>query len=93
VGHLALAASLTLGLGVGATVVTATSASAAQATFIATPNGMAGVVQEIVLFAPKLRNQVVILGFQINGVGSALQTTMNATGYGSIAWTPSIAGS
>jgi hypothetical protein len=92
-GHLALAASLTLGLGVGATVVTATSASAAQATFIATPNGMAGVVQEIVLFAPKLRNQVVILGFQINGVGSSLQTTMNATGYGSIAWTPSIAGS
>ncbi len=92
-GHLALAASLTLGLGLGATVVTATSASAAQATFIATPNGMAGVEQEIVISAPKLLNQAVILGFQINGVGSSLQTTIGANGYGYIAWTPSIAGS
>ncbi len=92
-GHLALAASLTLGLGLGATVVTATSASAAQATFIATPNGMAGVEQEIVISAPKLLNQAVILGFQINGVGSSLQTTIGANGYGYIAWTPSVAGS
>ena len=91
-GHLALAASMTLGLGLGAAVVTATSATAAQGTFIATPNGMAGVEQEIVVSAPSLRNQAVILGFQINGVGSSLQTTIGANGIGYIAWTPSIAG-
>ena len=91
-GHLALAASMTLGLGIGATVVTATSASAAQGTFIATPNGMAGVAQEIVVSAPKLRNQAVILGFQVNGAGSSLQTTIGANGYGYIIWTPGSAG-
>lgn len=92
-GHLALAASMTLGLGLGAAVVTASSATAAQGSFIATPNGMAGVEQEIVVSAPKLKNQAVILGFQINGAGSSLQTTIGANGYGYIAWTPSIAGS
>jgi hypothetical protein len=91
-GHLALAASMTLGLGLGAAVVTATSATAAQGNFIATPNGMAGVEQEIVVSAPKLRNQAVILGIQINGVGSSLQTTIGANGIGYISWTPSIAG-
>lgn len=92
IGHLAFAASLTLGLGVGATVVTATNAAAAQGTFIATPNGMAGVVQGIVISAPKLRNQSVTLGFQINGFGSSLQTTIGANGFGHIAWTPGSAG-
>ena len=91
-GHLALAASMTLGLGIGATVVTATSASAAQGTFIATPDGMAGVAQEIVISAPKLRNKAVILGFQVNGAGSSLQTTIGANGYGYMIWTPGSAG-
>jgi hypothetical protein len=93
-GHLSLATSMTLGLGLAATVVTATSAPAGQGTFIATPNGIVGVAQEIVVSAPKLRNQAVVLGFQVNGAGSSLQTTIGANGYGYgyIIWTPGSAG-
>jgi hypothetical protein len=88
-----LSASLVLGVSVVSSTGIATAAPVSKAAgFIATPNGMAGVEQEILIYAPNLQNQPVIIGFQINGVGSSLQTTIGANGYGSIAWTPSISG-
>lgn len=88
--------STTLALGVSVASVTAVANAAPAnraASFIATPNGMAGVEQEILISAPNLRNQPVIIGFQVNGVGSSLQTTINANGFGYIDWTPGASGS
>lgn len=92
--RIVLSASVVLGVSVVSATGIATAAPVSKAAgFIATPNGMAGVEQEILISAPNLRNQPVIIGFQVNGVGSSLQTTIGANGFGSIAWTPSVSGS
>ena len=90
--RLVLSGALALGLGLGGAAVTATSASAAQGTFIATPNGVAGIVQEILVSAPKFKGQTVILGLNSGAVSGSLQTTIGSNGYGSLAWNPSTAG-
>jgi hypothetical protein len=88
---LAVAASavLALGLGLGAAV----PGSAATNAFIATPNGMVGMQQEIVFRAPSLAGQVATIGFVSGAISNAGQTAVNAQGYGSLAWTPTSAGS
>jgi hypothetical protein len=54
---------------------------------------MVGMQQEIVFRAPALANQVATIGFVSGGVSNAGQTAVNAQGYGSLAWTPTSAGS
>ena len=95
ISRIALSATLAVGVGLGGSLVAAGAAQAAkvsQATFIATPNGIAGVTQEVVVSAPKLKGQVVSIGFQNNGTTGTLQTTIGSNGYGYMNWLPSAAG-
>lgn len=82
-------AALALGLGLSASA----PASAATNAFIATPNGMVGMQQEIVFRAPSLAGQVATIGFVSGAISNAGQTSVNAQGIGSLAWTPTSAGS
>ncbi len=87
-----LALALALGLfvlGLG----TSSPATAATNAFIATPNGMVGMQQEIVFRAPSLAGQVATIGFTSGAISNAGQTPVNAQGIGSLAWTPTSAGS
>ena len=88
---LAIVSSLALALGLG--LSTGAPASAATNSFIATPNGMVGMQQEIVFRAPSLAGQVATIGFVSGALSNAGQTAVNAQGYGSLAWTPTSAGS
>jgi len=86
---LALMAAIALAFGVSG--LTAAPASAADP-FIATPNGMVGVQQEIVFRAPSLAGQVATIGFVSGSISNAGQTAVNSRGFGSLAWTPTSAG-
>ncbi len=88
-----LAATLTLGLGLGTGAAVITPATAAATSFVSTPNGMVGVAQEILIFAPTLKNQAITVGFALGSAGSSQQTTVGANGYASMNWTPNLAGS
>ena len=85
-----LSLSMGLGLGTGAAVVT--PAGAATKSFIATPNGMVGISQEVLIYAPSLQGQEVTIGFTVGNAGSSLQTIIGSNGYGYITWTPNVAG-
>lgn len=85
----ALAAASILALGSG---LLASGPSQAASGFIATPNGIVGVQQEIVINAPTLAGQVVTIGFTSGALSNAGQTTLNSQGFGSLAWTPTSAG-
>jgi hypothetical protein len=87
-----LAGVLTAGLSLSAGLAGGTAASAAANSFIATPNGMVGVSQNIVIQAPKLKNQAVVIGFSLGSYGSTAQTVINAQGFGNLSWTPPTAG-
>ena len=87
------AAALAAGLGL-ALLPLAPSAQAAKAAagFIATPNGMVGVGQTITVYAPAAAGQVVTIGLQLGAAAMTTQTTIGTTGYGSVLWTPTGAG-
>ena len=87
---LAVVASFALVAGLSG--LTAAPASAVTNAFIATPNGMVGMQQEIVFRAPSLAGQVATIGFVSGAVSNAGQTAVNSQGYGSLAWTPTSAG-
>ncbi len=87
---IAVFSAIALALGVSGLVAAPASASN---TFIATPNGMVGVQQEIVFRAPSLAGQVATIGFVSGAVSNAGQTSVNSQGFGSLAWTPTSAGS
>lgn len=87
---IAILASLALAIGLSGLVAAPASANNP---FIATPNGMVGMQQEIVFRAPSLAGQVATIGFVSNGVSNAGQTAVNAQGFGSLNWTPTSAGS
>ncbi len=87
-----LAASLALGVSLGAAAVTGSAASAAARSYVATPNGMVGVEQDILVFAPKLKGQPVILGVNNAAASATLQTTIGTNGFGSASWTPNAGG-
>lgn len=83
-------ASLALVAGIG--LVTAPAATSASS-FIATPNGMVGLAQDIIVRAPNnLRNQPVTIGFTAGPYATSQQTIINSQGYGSMSWTPTQAG-
>ena len=88
----AMALVASLALVVGLSGLSAAPASAANE-FIATPNGMVGMQQEIVFRAPSLAGQVATIGFVSGAISNAGQTAVNSQGYGSLAWTPTSAGS
>ena len=86
-----LAASTALALGTALAVPGASSANTNA--FIATPNGMVGLQQEVVVRAPNLAGQVATISFTSGAISNAGQTAINAQGFGSLAWTPTSAGS
>jgi hypothetical protein len=87
------AATLAIGLVAGGATLAAPGAQAATAkTFIATPNGMAGVTQQVVVKAPKSKGQAVSVTFTSGASSTTLQTVINSQGFGSIAWTPAAPG-
>ena len=87
-----IAAGSALALAAGIALVSAPRATSATS-FIATPNGMVGLTQEIVVRAPaNLQNQPITLGFTSGPYATSQQTVINAQGYGSMTWTPSQAG-
>ncbi len=87
-----LAATLTLGLGLGAGAVSIAPANAATAPFVATPNGMVGISQDILVFAPRLKGQPITIGFALGSAGTSQQTVVGSNGFASMSWTPSLAG-
>jgi len=87
-----LAATLTLGLGLGAGAAVVTPATAATASFVSTPNGMVGMSQEILIYAPTLRGQAITVGFALGSAGTSQQTMVGSNGYGSMNWTPNLPG-
>ena len=88
-----LAATLTLGLGLGAGAAAIAPVNAATATFVTTPNGMVGIAQEVLIFAPTLKGQGISVGFALGSAGTSQQTVVGSNGYASMNWTPSLAGS
>ena len=90
-----IARSLLAGaVALGMTTASLTGAQAAPAnTYIATPNGMVGVQQTIIIRVPSLANQVATIGFVSGATSNAGQTQLNAQGIGSLNWTPTTAGS
>ena len=87
-----LAIVTAMGLAGGLSLSAAAPASA-DSGFVATPNGMVGIQQEIIIKAPSLANQVATVGFVSGGISNAGQTTVNSQGFGYLAWTPTTAGS
>ena len=81
-----------LGLALGSLAAAPALGSAATNTFVATPNGMVGVEQEVVVRAPSLAGQVATITFSSGATTNAGQTAVNAQGFGSLAWTPTTAG-
>ena len=88
-----LAVMSSFALALGLALSAGAPASAATNTFIATPNGMVGMQQEIVVKVPSMAGQVATIGFVSGGISNAGQTPLNAQGIGSLAWTPTSAGS
>lgn len=78
-----------LGLGLAAS---APAAAAPATSYVATPNGMVGVQQTLVVYAPRQVNQVVVISGTQGTVGTTLQTVVGASGFGSVFWTPPAAG-
>ena len=83
--------AMALALGVGSAL--APLATAAAPAYVATPNGMVGVGQAIIISAPTLKNQAVTIGLTSGATSFSQQTTLGATGIGSVSWTPTIPGS
>ncbi|MBI1350088.1 MAG: hypothetical protein GC156_03105 [Actinomycetales bacterium] len=63
------------------------------ATWVATPNGVVGVQETVVLKAPRLKGQVATLTLTApDGTSTSGQTVVNSVGFASLPWTPSQAG-
>ena len=71
----------------------AAAPATADDAFIATPNGMVGMQQEIVVKAPSLAGKVATIGFVSGNLSNAGQTPVNDKGFGYLAWTPTSEGS
>jgi hypothetical protein len=69
----------------------APSANAASG-WIAAPNGLVGLPENITVYAPGAAGQVVAIGFQIGAAALTQQTTIGTNGYGSLTFTPASAG-
>lgn len=91
--RLLIAAISSLALVVGSGATAATAAPVAGATFVATPNGLVGVQQQVTLKAPQLKGKVATVTFSLAGGASfSGQTPINSVGFGNLAWTPNLPG-
>lgn len=77
----------------GALVTAAPAQAATTPGFIATPNGLVGVSQSILIKAPNAAGQVVAVQAALGPAVTALQTTIGSNGIGQLTWTPGGAGS
>ena len=88
----ALGAALALGLGALAT----TGSSAAPisgGTWVASPNGLVGVQQTVIVRAPKSAGSVATISFTNAAAGTnAGQTAVNSNGFAYLPWTPNLPG-
>ena len=82
-----------VGLALGSLVAVPAMGTAATNSFVATPNGMVGLEQEVIVRAPRLAGQVATISFTSGSLANAGQTAINAQGFGSLAWTPTSSGS
>lgn len=91
--RLLIAAVSSFALVVGSGATAATAAPVASAAFVATPNGLVGVQQQVTLKAPRLKGKVATVTFSLAG-GSTFsgQTPINSVGFGNLAWTPNLPG-
>ena len=80
------AAALTL------TAVAGAPAAQAASGWIAAPNGLVGLPENITVYAPGAAGQVVSIGFQIGAAALTQQTTIGTNGYGALTFTPASAG-
>lgn len=87
-----LSAALAIGMTAGTALAAGTPASAATRGFIAAPNSMVGVNTQIVIYAPQVVGQTVVLGAQVGGFSTTMQTTIGTNGYGSVTWNPGATG-
>jgi len=88
-----VAVGVVVGLSLAGFAPAAQAAGVSGANWVATPNGVVGVQELIVLKAPKLKGQVVTINLTApNGTGTSGQTVVNSVGFASLAWTPSQAG-
>ncbi len=70
----------------------ASPAQAAPRGFVSTPNGMVGVPQEVLVYAPNAAGQAVTVGLQNGAVQQTLVASVGANGYASAMWTPTLDG-
>lgn len=88
----AVAALLALALASAGTPVQAAPLSGKS--WVASPNGVVGVQQQVVLRAPSLAGKVATVTFSTpTGATNAGQTSVNGAGFGYLAWTPNQTGS
>jgi hypothetical protein len=79
---------------VGAAVVSpAASSPLSGNTWVATPNGLVGTQQTVILRAPKLAGQAATITFSSAASGTnAGSTSVNSAGFGYLNWTPNLPG-
>jgi hypothetical protein len=71
----------------------ANAAPVPAAAFVATPDGLVGVQQLVLLKAPKLQNKVATVSFSLaGGTSFSGQTAINSVGFGGLPWTPNLPG-
>ncbi len=62
-------------------------------TWVATPNGIVGVQESVILKAPKLKGQVATITLTApDGSATSGQTVVNSVGFANLPWTPNQAG-
>lgn len=79
----------------GAAVLALTLAAPAHAApkgFVNTANGMVGVAQEVIVYAPNAVGQTVTLGVQNGATQQTIAASVGSNGYGSAVWTPTLNG-
>lgn len=79
-------------LAIAATLAGPAPANAANNGFVATPNGMVGVQQSILVSAPAAAGQTASVTAALGAFTQTLPLAVGANGFGSVAWTPGGAG-
>ena len=76
----------------GFSLESSANAGAVTSSYVVTPNGMVGVPQTVTIVAPLSAGRTVTIGLLSGPAAFTAQTTLGAGGEGSIAWTPTTAG-
>jgi len=88
----AATAVLALGLALGSAAAVAGAADAAPTGAIYVPNGMVGVSENIAVQVPGVAGQTITLGLSSGPIATTIQAVVNAQGWASATWTPTVAG-